>query len=123
LVEEYEMNYGINHGEFLFKNKYGNAFNGQTFSQQMVDECTARNIDCGDYIFRAHDYRHSIATSLYENGVSIQGVRDYLGHASEDMTKQYVDFMPERIVTAENKYFSKKQTFVLKGVEDNEEQH
>ena len=50
----------------------------------------------------------------------IQGVRDYLGHSSENMTKQYIDFMPERIVSAEDKYFSKNQSFKLKGAEDDE---
>ena len=107
-------------GEYLFKNKKGGAFNGQTFSNQMIRECKARGIACGDYIFRAHDYRHNLATSMYGNGVSIQGVRDYLGHSSENMTQQYIDFMPERIVSAEDKYFSRNQSFKLKGVEDDE---
>lgn len=120
LVNDYEKKYGIKNGEYLFKNKKGGAFNGQTFSNQMIRECKARGIACGDYIFRAHDYRHNLATSMYGNGVSIQGVRDYLGHSSENMTKQYIDFMPERIVSAEDKYFSKNQSFKLKGVEDDE---
>lgn len=120
LVNDYEKKYGIKNGEYLFKNKKGGAFNGQTFSNQMIRECKARGIACGDYIFRAHDYRHNLATSMYGNGVSIQGVRDYLGHSSENMTKQYIDFMPERIVSAEDKYFSKNQSFKLKGAEDDE---
>ena len=78
LVNDYEKKYGIKNGEYLFKNKKGGAFNGQTFSNQMIRECKARGIACGDYIFRAHDYRHNLATSMYGNGVSIQGVRDYL---------------------------------------------
>ena len=120
LVNDYEKKYGIKNGEYLFKNKKGGAFNGQTFSNQMIRECKARGIACGDYIFRAHDYRHNLATSMYGNGVSIQGVRDYLGHSSENMTKQYIDFMPERIVSAEDKYFSKNHSFKLKGAEDDE---
>ena len=102
------------------QNKKGGAFCGQTFSNQMIRECKAHGIDCGDYIFRAHDYRHNLATSMYGKGVSIQGVRDYLGHSSENMTKQYIDFMPERIVSAEDKYFSRNQSFKLKGAEDDE---
>ena len=120
LVNDYEKKCEIKNGEYLFKNKKGGAFNGQTFSDQMIRECNARGIDCGDYIFRAHDYRHNLATSMYGNGVSIQGVRDYLGHSSENMTKQYIDFMPERIVSAEDKYFSRNQSFKLKGAEEDE---
>ncbi len=121
IVEEYERKYRKKQGEYLFKNKKGNAFNGQTFSQQMIRECKRRNIDCGDYIFRAHDYRHSVATCMYGKGVSIQGVRDYLGHTSENMTKQYIDFMPERIITAEDSYFLKNQSFDMKGESDERE--
>ena len=54
LVNDYEKKYGIKNGEYLFKNKKGGAFNGQTFSNQMIRECKARGIACGDYIFRAH---------------------------------------------------------------------
>ena len=36
LVNDYEKKYGIKNGEYLFKNKKGGAFNGQTFSNQMI---------------------------------------------------------------------------------------
>ena len=61
----------------------------------------------GEYIFKTHDYRHTLATRFYDDEVSIQTIRDYLGHFSEDMTKQYVDFMPKRIEKASNTYFEK----------------
>ena len=41
--------------------------------------------------------------------VSIQTIRDYLGHFSEEMTKQYVDFMPKRIEKASDTYFKKPE--------------
>ncbi len=120
IVKEYEKKNGIKVEEYIFKNARGNAFNGQTFSNQMIEECEKRDINCGEYVFRAHDYRHSIATTMHEKGVAIQGIRDYLGHSSENMTKQYIDFMPEHITKAENKYFTKNQSFTLKGAEKNE---
>lgn len=52
-------------------------------------------------------YRHTLATRFYDDGVSIQTIRDYLGHFSEEMTKQYVDFMPKRIAKASDAYFKK----------------
>jgi integrase len=120
IVKEYEKKNGTKVEEYIFKNARGNAFNGQTFSNQMIEECEKRDINCGEYVFRAHDYRHSIATTMHEKGVAIQGIRDYLGHSSENMTKQYIDFMPEHITKAENKYFTKNQSFTLKGAEKNE---
>ena len=56
-------------------------------------------------MFRSHDYRHRVATEYYDNGVSIQGVRDYLGHGHEEMTQQYIDFMPKRIEEANDVFF------------------
>lgn len=51
-------------------------------------------IQNGEYIFKSHDYRHTVATNFYEHGVSIQSIRDYLGHTFEEMTMQYIDYMP-----------------------------
>ena len=42
---------------------------------------------------------------MYDNGVSLQAVRDYLGHKEEDMTKQYLDYFPEKIDKANEEYF------------------
>ncbi len=77
-------------------------------------------LPAGDYIFTAHDYRHNLATSMYGNGVSIQGVRDYLGHSSENMTKQYIDSCRNVLYRLKMRYFSKNQSFKLKGAEDDE---
>lgn len=32
-------------------------------------------------------------------------MRDYLGHVYEEMTQQYVDYMPKKIEKASEKYF------------------
>lgn len=63
-------------------------------------------IQLGDYIFKSHDYRHTVATMFYDNAVSIQSIRDYLGHTYEEMTRQYIDYMPRRIAEANEAYFS-----------------
>ena len=42
---------------------------------------------------------------FYDSGVSLQGVRDYLGHVYEEMTQQYIDYMPRKIEKANEKYF------------------
>lgn len=42
---------------------------------------------------------------MSEEGVSLQAIRDFLGHKSEEMTKQYVDCVPKQIDKANEKYF------------------
>ena len=57
--------------------------------------------------FYPHALGHTLATRLYDDGVSIQTIRDYMGHFTEDMTKQYVDYMPKKIEKANEDYFKK----------------
>lgn len=99
--------------EYMFKNADGNAYNSLTFSQRMIKECRSRGITCGSYIFRAHDYRHTMATMLRDNGVSLQATREFMGHQSEEMTKQYIDNMQERIMAKQEQYLQTKG-----GIED-----
>ena len=73
-----------------------------------------------DYNFKSHDFRHTVASFLYSNGASIEVVRDYLGHKESDMTKNYLDYIPD-LLDAENElYFSEKGNelakIVLKGL-------
>ena len=63
-----------------------------------------------DYDFKAHDFRHTVGTSLNkDHNVSIEVIREFLGHNSSDMTKQYIDFVPEMLDTANEEYFSKEE--------------
>ena len=66
--------------------------------------------------FKTHDYRHTMASGLYDNGVSIQTIRDYLGHNNEDMTKQYIDYMPKRIEQANTDYFRQPGNALAAGI-------
>lgn len=93
--------------EYIFKGKDGGAYRVGTFCQEFQQYCDRSGIADGSYIFKTHDYRHTLATQFYDKDVSIQTIRDYLGHFSEEMTKQYVDFMPKRIEKANDTYFKK----------------
>lgn len=42
-------------------------------------------------------------------GTSLQSVREYLGHDYEEMTKQYIDYMPARIDKANELFFEKSE--------------
>ena len=91
--------------EYVFQSQKGGAYNASTYCKQMVDKCNEIGIGCGEYTFRSHDYRHTIGTTMSEEGVSLQAIRDFLGHKSEEMTKQYVDCVPKQIDKANEKYF------------------
>lgn len=62
---------------------------------------------------KSHDYRHTVATNFYEHGVSIQSIRDYLGHTFEEMTMQYIDYMPRKIAKENDAYFEEEENSLL----------
>lgn len=108
LVQVYKKKYQIGPEEYLFKSKKGGAFQYATLRYQMLKYCEKNQIADGEYIFRSHDYRHNLATLYYDNGISIQAVRDYLGHEYEEMTRQYVDYMPKKLEKASEAYFQEE---------------
>ena len=50
--------------------------------------------------FRIHDLRHTCASWLVSSGVSMQAVRDLLGHSTVAMTERYAHLAPESIRAA-----------------------
>ena len=108
LVQVYKKKYQIGSEEYLFQNQTGGAFRYGTFRYQMLKYCEKYQIANGEYIFKSHDYRHNLATLYYDSGISIQAVRDYLGHEYEEMTRQYVDYMPKKLEQASEAYFQEE---------------
>lgn len=102
--------------EYLFKNKNGGAYRTATFSYQMKKFCWENDVEGGEYLFQSHDYRHTVATFFYDNGVSLQSVRDYLGHNYEEMTQQYIDYMPQKIAKESDEFFKDPDNSLAAGL-------
>lgn len=109
---------GIQPDDYVFQAENGDAYRAATYSRQMKVLCRKFGISCGDYLFRAHDYRHMIGTKLYQGGASVQAVRDYLGHIHENMTCKYLDLIPERIDRENEVYFQQKGSLSRRFLEE-----
>ncbi len=107
LMQVYIQRHHIQADEYVFQNTKGGAYNNNTFRLRMLRCCAENHIQNGEYLFKSHDYRHTIATRFYDMGVPIQSIREYLGHAYEEMTMQYIDYMPQKIEKAGTEYFNK----------------
>lgn len=105
IMQVYIRRNNIGPDEYLFKNRNGGAYRTATFRCQMQKFCMENEVEGGEYLFQSHDYRHTVATMFYDNGVSLQGVRDYLGHNYEEMTEQYIDYMPRKIAKKNDEFF------------------
>ena len=121
LMTEYISKNEIKGDEYVFKNKRGGAYDASTFCKQFQQ----RILDAGivGYNFKSHDFRHTVASFLYTNGASIEVVRDYLGHKESDMTKNYLDYMPDLLDAENEAFFADKGNelakIVLKGLKKN----
>lgn len=118
IMKKYIEDTGIKADEYVFQNKKGGTYDAGTFTKQMKRELKKAGLI--EYDFKAHDFRHTIGTSLNKDyNVSIEAIREFLGHNSSDMTKQYIDFVPEMLDSANENYFSKEEnklaTYIKKG--------
>lgn len=121
IMSVYINRHQIQPEDYIFQNTKGGACLYQTFRAQMLKACQEQEILNGEYIFKSHDYRHTVATMFYDNEVSIQSIRDYLGHSYEEMTRQYIDYMPKKIAQANEEFFSNPENSLasyLKGDSD-----
>lgn len=116
IMQVYIKKYHIKNDEYLFKNQKGGACHSATFRHQMMKFCEENRIDGGKYLFQSHDYRHTLATYLFDTGVSLQSIRDLLGHGYDEMTQQYVDYMPKKIAGASEEYFRDKGNSLAAGI-------
>ncbi len=107
--------------KYVFQNTTGGAYRDTTFRHQMIRMCEKLGINCGEYVFRAHDYRHTVSTTMYQKKISLPTIRDYLGHQSENMTKQYIDYLPGKIDLANQRYFKNEQNVLAPKTDGKEE--
>ncbi len=107
LMKVYLKKHRIQAEDYVFQNTKGGAYRTGTFRYNMLKYCEINHIQNGEYVFKSHDYRHTIATYFYNTGVPLQSIRDYLGHDYEEMTEQYIDYMPKKIEKASEEYFSR----------------
>ena len=105
VMSEYIKRIGKKGDEFVFTRRDGRAYDPGNFSKQIKKILSAAGISKEEYSFRAHGYRHGVGTRFYSAGVAIQAIRDYLGHNSEEMTKQYIDHIGKRVRDASYEYF------------------
>ena len=116
IMKVYIKKYGIGAEDYIFQNQRGKAYHYSSFRWSMKKIFNENHELFQEYNFKSHDFRHTIATMFYEDGVPLQSVRDYLGHDYEEMTQQYVDYMPKRISRANQELFAKEGSSLASGI-------
>ncbi|MDO4170575.1 MAG: site-specific integrase [Lachnospiraceae bacterium] len=106
LMDQYIRQMERKEKDYVFQTKNGNPYKTATLVCQMQRYLDKAGISKEEFHFKSHDFRHTMATSFYVNGTSIQAIRDYLGHKTEEMTKAYIDYIPQQIREKNKLYFA-----------------
>lgn len=89
--------YGANN-EYLFLNSKKDSYNQNTFRERLnkwFKELGIKNSDGSYYTFKAHDYRHTLATNMILNDIPSAVIQKVLHHESIEMTAAYTDIQDE----------------------------
>lgn len=106
ILEEYIYDvrsqfYNPNHSEALFISTKGRRVHGMTILERVKKIAQATgNKTIIDKDISPHTLRHSIATHLLEQGVSIENIKTFLGHSSLVSTQVYTHLL--KIINDEN---------------------
>ena len=85
--------------KYLFESGNRTAYRTKTFSNQMnkiMIKYQIKNIDGTQYYFKAHDYRHTMATRMSAMGIPFQYIQEQLHHEGPEMTMAYIEFSDDR---------------------------
>jgi len=92
---------------FLFPNEKGRPYVPQRFSQalnQLALEKDIRDPTGEVFHFKAHAFRHTVATRMLRGGVKQHHVQKYLGHESPEMTMVYAQITDQDLKQAFREY-------------------
>ena len=85
----------LEHG-FVFCNRYGTKFRGNTIEQQLKKSTVKAGINA--LRLNCHAFRHYCAISMLRNGADPKSVQRQLGHDDLSMTMKYVNLLESESV-------------------------
>lgn len=94
--------------EFLFLNNRGKPYTTTGFCNAVMKYCSKQGILDGEYVFKGNGYQKEFCRMLYQGGMSLQAIRQYMGYTSDENVKRYVGWQDEQIIVASDMYFKQK---------------
>lgn len=67
--------------------------------QQIIEDCFVRS-GLENYGFSVHKLRHTAATLMFQNGVDVRVLKDFLGHENLNTTQIYTHVVPVQVEEA-----------------------
>ena len=95
-------------GRYLFRMEQG-ILTGGKMDHALTKLASHLMYEGRPYLITPHQFRHTIATSMIEQGVDIYTVKEFLGHRSLQMTERYVKVYLKTLKAKYDAYRLKKQ--------------
>ncbi len=94
---------------YLFRHARG-VLCGETFRIALQQKLAPHLLHEGKpYRLTAHQFRHSLATEMIEQGVDVYTVKEFLGHKSLAMTERYIQMYLKSLKAKYDAYRAKQQ--------------
>ncbi|MBI6001205.1 tyrosine-type recombinase/integrase [Clostridium perfringens] len=97
--------------ENLFISANGTAFQATTLSEKLKEvfmEFDIKNPDGSNYVFRAHDYRHTMGAKMMDRNIPFQFIQEQLHHESPEMTVSYIEYTNKKKIRKMNEFIDIK---------------
>ncbi len=94
---------------YLFRHK-GGVICGHTFRSMLLQHLAPRLLHEGKpYRLTAHQFRHTLASEMIDQGVDVYTVKEFLGHKSLQMTERYIRIYLKSLKAKYDAYRAKQQ--------------
>ena len=106
LLDEYIKSLPLKQ-EYLFLSKAGTSYQSGTFYDKVNEYCRQfkiKDVDGSDYVFRPHDYRHTMGHKMLSLNLPFQYIQRQLHHESPEMTLAYVEYSNRQKIKKMNEF-------------------
>lgn len=107
MVLKYIMMNHIPIDSYLFCENKGEIYTYQSFRKAIMRQCSLRGILDNKYIFKGNGYQIEFGKRLYNSGVSIQIIREYMGYTSDETVKKNLDIIDGKTMRASEMFFQR----------------
>ena len=109
LVLRYSEKNHIDIERLLFLNR-DKKYTARSFEEAITKQCREPGILDGEYIFKGNGYQKELCKALYQNGTSIQTIREYMGYSTDETVKKYIGWVDEEVARKSDELFKQEES-------------